>query len=62
MAEHLPARAVAKSVVVFGDGDYSLYLDSSLAAGDTISFNAGTHKVKRRCPTAAGNSLVIPRP
>jgi Ala-tRNA(Pro) deacylase len=97
-AEHLPAREVAKTVVIFGDGGYHMvvvpaskqvdlhevrpvlgltqarlategelgtlfpdcemgamppigpiyglpvYLDTTLAGGDTIAFNAGTHR------------------
>jgi Ala-tRNA(Pro) deacylase len=98
VAEHLPAREIAKTVVIFGDGEYhmiivpanklvdfqevrhtlglnqarlatedelsrlfpdcelgamppfgslygcSVYLDSSLAAEETIAFNGGTHR------------------
>jgi Ala-tRNA(Pro) deacylase len=113
-AEHLPAREVAKSVVVFGDGEHYIivipanrlldfrevrlalglsqvrlatedelskmfpdcelgampplgslynlpvYLDSSLAAEDTIAFNAGTHKEVVRMRTADYRKLVRP--
>lgn len=114
VAEHLPAREVAKSVVVFGDGDFYMivlpanrlldfrevrlamglsqvrlateaelstlfpdcelgampplgslynlpvYLDSSLAAEDTIAFNAGTHKDVLHMRTADYRKLVRP--
>ena len=113
-AEHLPTREVAKSVVVFGDGEYYMivipanrlldfrevrlalglsqvrlamedelsklfadcelgamppvgslynmpvYLDSALAAEDTIAFNAGTHKEVIHMRTADFRKLVRP--
>jgi Ala-tRNA(Pro) deacylase len=114
-AEHLPAREVAKTVVIFGDGEYHLvvipanklvdfqevrptlglsqvrmaaedeleklfpdceigampplgpiyglavYLDSSLAAEDTIAFNAGTHREVIHMRTAEFRRLVQPQ-
>jgi Ala-tRNA(Pro) deacylase len=113
-AAHLPAREVAKSVVVFGDGEYYMivlpanrlldfrevrlalglsqvrlatedelsklfpdcelgamppvgslyglpvYLDSGLAAEDTIAFNGGTHKDVVQMKTADFSKLFHP--
>jgi len=114
VAEHLPAREVAKTVVVFGDGEYhmivipanklvdfqevrlalglsqvrlatedelaklfpdcelgamppvggvygfAVYLDSSLAAEDTIAFNGGTHREVIHMRTADYRRLAQP--
>ena len=113
-AEHLPAREVAKTVIVFGDGVYHMivvpasklvdlvevrptlglaqlrlaredelstlfpdcelgamppfgplygfpvYLDSTLAAQDTIAFNAGSHREVIHMKTAEFRRLVSP--
>jgi Ala-tRNA(Pro) deacylase len=113
-AEHLPAREVAKTVVLFGDGEYfmvavpasklvdlqeirptlglgqvrlatedelgklfpdcelgamppfgplygfAVYLDASLAAQDTITFNAGTHREVIHMRTADFRAIVEP--
>jgi Ala-tRNA(Pro) deacylase len=114
-AEHIPAREVAKTVVLFGDGEYfmvavpasklvdlheirptlgfsqvrlatedelgklfpdcelgampplgplygfAVYLDSTLAAQDTIAFNAGTHRDEIHMRTADFRQLVQPQ-